>query len=457
MLRHPRLTVLGAGYLGAAHAACLADMGFEVLGVDTDRARVEALARGSLPFHEPGLEPLLHRGLDSGRLRFGSSYREAAAFGDVHFVCVGTPQRAGDESADLSQVESCISTLGPLLKSPCLVVGKSTVPGGTAAVLAAELKQLAPAGDGAELAWNPEFLREGHAVEDTLRPDRIVVGVQSPRAETLLRQIYAQQIAADRPFFVTDLATAEVAKVAANAFLATKISFINAMAEVCDAVGGDVLLLSRILGSDPRIGPAFLAPGLGFGGACLPKDIRAFHAAATEWGIGQALRFLGEVDAINLRCRARTIDLVLELLGENLAGRSVGVLGAAFKPDSDDVRDSPALGVAKALFDQGAWVTVYDPVATGKAQQVHPELDYAPSMLGAAQDVDVLLVLTEWPEFCDADPEILGKVVAGRNIVDGRHALDPARWRNAGWNYRALGRVTAGGAAIYPASPMAMA
>jgi UDPglucose 6-dehydrogenase len=443
MYGRPRLTVLGAGYLGAAHAACLADMGFEVLGVDTDPVRVDALVRGNLPFFEPHLEPLLRRGIDSGRLRFSTSYPHAAAFGDVHFICVGTPQRTGSESADLSQVAGCVSALGPLLKSPCLVVGKSTVPAGTAAPLAAELKLLAPAGEGVELAWNPEFLREGHAVEDTLRPDRIVVGVQSAHAEMLLRQIYAQQIAADRPFFVTDLVTAELAKSAANSFLATKISFINAMAELCGAAGGDVLLLAEILGSDSRIGASFLAPGLGFGGACLPKDIRAFQARAKELGVGKALRFLGEVDAINLRCRARVVDLALELTGGEVAGRPVGVLGAAFKPDSDDVRDSPALAVASVLSGLGAIVTVYDPVANSKAQQAHPQLGYAASAMGAARDADVLLLLTEWPEFCDADPEILGKAVAKRNIVDGRHALDPTLWRDAGWNYRAPGRPAA--------------
>lgn len=443
MPRHLRLSVLGAGYLGAAHAACLADMGFEVLGVDTDPVRVDCLVQGNLPFFEPHLESLLRRGLDSGRLRFTTSYPQAAAFADVHFICVGTPQRADAESADLSQITACVSALGPLLKSPCLVVGKSTVPAGTAALLAAELTRQAPAGDGVELAWNPEFLREGHAVEDTLRPDRVVVGVQSGRAEMLLRQIYAQQIAADRPFFVTDLATAELAKAAANSFLAMKISFINAMAEVCGAAGGDVLLLSEILGSDSRIGASFLAPGLGFGGACLPKDIRAFQARARELGVGEALRFLGEVDAINLRCRARMVDLALELAGGEVAGRAVGVLGASFKPDSDDVRDSPALAVAGLLSSLGAIVTVYDPVATSKAQQVHPELRYAASAMGAARDADVLLLLTEWPEFRDADPEILGKAVAKRNIVDGRHALDAALWRHAGWNYRALGRPAA--------------
>jgi UDPglucose 6-dehydrogenase len=311
-------------------------------------------------------------------------------------------------------------------------------------MLAAKLQRLAPAGQAVELAWNPEFLREGHAVEDTLRPDRIVAGVQSARAEAMLRHVYAQQIAFGTPFFVTDLATAELAKVAANSFLATKISFINAMAEVCGVAGGDVVLLSQILGADPRIGSAFLAPGLGFGGACLPKDIRAFRVRATELGVGEALRFLQDVDAINLRCRARVIDLMLELVGGSAMGRAVGVFGAAFKPDSDDIRDSPSLAVAKAVYELGARVTVYDPVAMDKARHVYPELKYAGSAMDAARDADVLLLLTEWPEFCEADPEILGKTVARRNIVDGRSALDPAVWWGAGWTYRALGRPAVG-------------
>jgi UDPglucose 6-dehydrogenase len=438
--RPGRLTVLGTGYLGATHAACLAELGFDVLGVDTDATRIGALTSGQLPFYEPDLEPLLRRGLASGRLHFTSSYEQAAAFGEVHFVCVGTPQRGDGDGADLFQLNSCIATLAPLLGSPCLVVGKSTVPAGTASVLADDLARLSPAGTTLELAWNPEFLREGCAVEDTLRPDRIVVGVQSLRAEEMLRRIYARPLATGTPLVVTDLTTAELAKVAANSFLATKISFINAMAEVCEAVGGDVVHLSRILGADPRIGPASLWPGLGFGGACLPKDIRAFMARATELGTGETLRFLREVDAINLRCRIRMIDLAQELVNGSLAGRSVGVLGVAFKPNSDDIRDSPALGVAKAIHDLGARVTVYDPVAMDRARQVCPELGYADSALGAARDADLMLLLTEWPEFCDADPEVLGKTVAQRNIADGRNALDPDLWRAHGWRYRALGR-----------------
>jgi UDPglucose 6-dehydrogenase len=435
-----RITVLGTGYLGTAHAACLAELGFEVLGVDVNPVRVDALSRGELPFYEPGLEPLLQAGLRSGRLSFSTSYADAAAFGDVHFVCVGTPQQEGSNAADLTQVHGCIDELGPRLDRPCLVVGKSTVPVGTADTLAARLAQLAPAGTGCELAWNPEFLREGHAVQDTLRPDRIVAGVRSARAEEVLREVYADPIAGGTPFLVTDLPTAELVKVAANAFLATKISFINAMAEVCEVAHADVTMLSEALGHDPRIGRAALRPGLGFGGGCLPKDIRAFMARAEELGVESALSFLREVDGINLRRRARMVDLARELAGGSFAGRTVGVLGVAFKPDSDDIRDSPALDVAATIHGLGAAVTVYDPAALSHARRAHPELGYAGSAIEAVTDAEVTLLLTEWQEFREADPEELGKAVAQRNIVDGRNALDADRWRAASWTYRALGR-----------------
>jgi UDPglucose 6-dehydrogenase len=435
-----RITVLGTGYLGATHAACLAELGFEVLGLDANEAQVRALAAGKLPFHEPELGEMLRNGLDSGRLHFTTSYELAAAFGDVHFVCVGTPQQPDSDAADLSHLMSCVAALAPLLDRPCLVVGKSTVPVGTSEILAERLAQLAPAGAGAELAWNPEFLREGHAVADTLRPDRIVVGVRSERAEAILREVYADPLAAGVPFLATEPVTAELVKVAANAFLATKVSFINAMAEVCEAVGADVVPLAHALGLDDRIGGRFLVPGLGFGGGCLPKDIRAFGAATRELGIGSVAALLGEVDAINLRRRARMADLALELAGGSLEGRAVGVLGCSFKPNSDDIRDSPALDVASTVHGLGARVTVYDPAAMDRARQVHPELEYAGSMLQAAADADVLLLLTEWREFVEADPEMLGKIVARRNIADGRSALDADRWRAAGWRYRALGR-----------------
>ncbi len=437
-----RLTVLGTGYLGATQAACMAELGFDVLGLDTDATRIGALAAGRLPFYEPDLEPLLKRGLRSGRLRFTTSFREAADFGDVHFCCVGTPQLADSSGADLSQLLGCIDALAPLLDRPCLIVGKSTTPAGTAASLAERVERLAPAGAGAELAWSPEFLREGHAVTDTLRPERIVVGVRSASAEAILREVHAEPLAAGVPFVVTDFATAELVKVAANAFLATKISFINAMAEVCEAAEGDVAKLAEALAYDHRIGGAGLRPGLGFGGGCLPKDIRAFRTRATELGAGEAVSFLDQVDAINMRCRPRMVELARELAGGSLVGRNIGVLGLAFKPDSDDIRDSPALDVATTLHGLGAFVTAYDPAAMENARRAHPELDYADSVIGVATDADVLLLLTEWPELQQADPEIIGKAVAHRRIADGRHALDPALWRAAGWTYRAPGRAT---------------
>jgi UDPglucose 6-dehydrogenase len=435
-----RLTVIGTGYLGAVHAACLACLGFEVLGTDIDPVRIDVLNQGRAPFREPGLDRLLRRGLRSGRLRFTTSLTETARFGDVHFLCVGTPQRNGHPGADLSQLDACVDALAPLLRRSCLVVGKSTTPAGTAAALADRLAARAPAGPRAELAWNPEFLREGHAVADTLRPDRIVLGVRSARAEAVLRGIYRRPAEAGTPLLVTDLATAELAKVAANAFLATKISFINAMAEVCEVAGADVTVLADVLGRDPRIGAAALGPGLGFGGGCLPKDIRAFRHRAGELGAGPALSFLGDVDAINLRCRSRAVAAARELAGGSLEGQAVAVLGAAFKPGSDDIRDSPALEVAAAVYGLGARVTLYDPAAAAKAVAACPQLMQAGSAEAAAQDADVLLVLTEWDEFRHADPDILGKAVRRRNVLDARHALDPGRWRAAGWTYRALGR-----------------
>ncbi|MEO3828546.1 UDP-glucose/GDP-mannose dehydrogenase family protein [Actinomadura sp. B10D3] len=440
-----RLTVIGTGYLGATHAACMADLGFEVLGLDVDAERIARLSAGDLPFYEPGLEPVLRRGLETGRLRFTTSYAEAAEFGDVHFLCVGTPQKAGEYAADLRYVDDAVASLAPLLQRPCLIVGKSTVPVGTAARLGEYLARTAPAGGDAVLAWNPEFLREGFAVQDTLHPDRIVAGLPADQgaaeqAEKVLREVYRTMIAEGTPFITADFPTAELVKVSANAFLATKISFINAMAEVCEAAHADVTKLSEALSYDDRIGGKFLGPGLGFGGGCLPKDIRAFMARAGELGADQALTFLREVDEINIRRRIRMVDLARQLLGGSFVGRTVGVLGAAFKPNSDDVRDSPALDVAASIRAQGARVTVYDPQAMGNARRAQPSLDYGDSALSAVRGAHVVLLLTEWAEFRGMDPHEVAGAVTERNIVDGRNALDPERWRAAGWNYRALGR-----------------
>ncbi|MCX5041708.1 UDP-glucose/GDP-mannose dehydrogenase family protein [Aldersonia sp. NBC_00410] len=437
-----RITVIGTGYLGATHAACMAELGHEVLGVDVDHDKVARLAAGKLPFHEPGLPELLERGIASGRLSFTSSYEEAAAFADVHFLCIGTPQRRGEMGADLSHLQSAVDALAPLLTRPATVIGKSTVPVGTAAQLGVHLRALAPAGGEVELCWSPEFLREGHAVEDTLSPDRMVLGVdpaRPSRAEAVVRTIYAHALEVGTPLIVSDLATAELVKTAANAFLATKISFINAMSEVCEASGADVTVLADALGHDKRIGRRFLNAGLGFGGGCLPKDIRAFMARAGELGAEEALTFLREIDAINMRRRTRMVELTRQVCG-SLLGTRVAVLGAAFKPDSDDVRDSPALNVAGQIQLQGAMVSVYDPQAMENSRRLFPTLDYAASAREACTGADVVLVLTEWREFVELAPADLDGVVRQRVIVDGRNCLDPTVWRDCGWTYRGMGR-----------------
>ncbi|MEU2426315.1 UDP-glucose/GDP-mannose dehydrogenase family protein [Streptomyces sp. NPDC007851] len=430
-----RVTVIGTGYLGATHAACMAEIGHEVLGLDVDPDKIAALRSGRVPFYEPGLEELLAKHVATGRLRFTTSYEEVAEFGEVHFSCVGTPQSPGGNAADLRYVDAVIEHLAPLLAGRnALVVGKSTVPVGTAERLATMLPE------DAELAWNPEFLREGFAVEDTLRPDRLVFGVRSAAAEARLRAVYAPVISNGTPVVVTDFPTAELVKTSANAFLATKISFINAMAEVCEAAGADVTLLAEALSHDTRIGGRFLRAGVGFGGGCLPKDIRAFMARAGELGVDQALTFLREVDHINMRRRSRVVDLAREAAGGSFLGRRIAVLGAAFKPDSDDIRDSPALNVAAQIQLQGGNVSVYDPKAMDNARKAFPTLAYATSAEDALCRADVVLHLTEWQEFRDLDPAVLREMVARPYVIDGRNALDGGRWRAAGWTYRALGR-----------------
>ncbi|WP_326798654.1 UDP-glucose/GDP-mannose dehydrogenase family protein [Streptomyces sp. NBC_01808] len=440
-----RITVIGTGYLGATHAAAMAELGFEVLGLDVVKEKVELLSAGRVPMYEPGLEELLRKhvaGVEgaTGRLRFTTDWDEVAAFGDVHFVCVNTPQKQGEYGCDMSYVDAAIDTLAPRLGRPCLVVGKSTVPVGSAARLARRLAELAPAGEQAELAWNPEFLREGFAVEDTLRPDRVVVGVASERAEELLREVYAGPVGDGTPFVVADYPTAELVKTAANSFLATKISFINAMAEICEAAGGDVVKLAEAIGYDDRIGKKFLRAGIGFGGGCLPKDIRAFMARAGELGVDQALTFLREVDSINMRRRAHMVELAREACGGTFLGRRIAVLGAAFKPDSDDVRDSPALNVAGQIHLQGGQVTVYDPKGMDNARREFPTLRYADSAESAVSSADVVLHLTEWSEFRNLDPRRLARAAATAHLIDGRNTLDPAPWRAAGWTFRAIGR-----------------
>ncbi|MEV4129982.1 UDP-glucose/GDP-mannose dehydrogenase family protein [Nocardia sp. NPDC049707] len=437
-----RCTVFGTGYLGATHAACMAELGHDVIGVDIDPGKVAKLSDGVVPFYEPGLEEVLRRNLDAGRLRFTTSYAEAADHAQVHFLGVGTPQKKGEYAADLKYVHAVVDTLAPLLERPTVIVGKSTVPVGTAAVLGARARALTDAE--VEVAWNPEFLREGFAVKDTLRPDRLVLGVDRERENTawvedLVREIYADLIAAQVPFLLTDLATAELVKVSANAFLATKISFINAVSEVCEATGADVTMLADALGYDARIGRRFLNAGLGFGGGCLPKDIRAFMARSGELGADHAVAFLREVDNINMRRRTKMVDMAARACGGSLLGANVAVLGAAFKPESDDVRDSPALNVAGMIQLHGAVVTVYDPKAAENSRRIFPTLNYATSVTEACDRADVVLVLTEWDEFVTLRPQDLDVVVRKRSIIDGRNCLNRATWRDAGWMYAGLG------------------
>ena len=431
-----KLSVLGTGYLGATHAACMASLGFEVIGFDIEASKIDLLSKGKVPFYEPELEELLSEQIKSGRLTFTNNIADLAE-ADVHFICVGTPQVKNGNAADLTYVNSALESIAKFVKPGGLVVGKSTVPVGTATKLRNRLLELNPKAD---LAWNPEFLREGFAVEDTLRPNRLVVGVVNDSAEQILKEVYANNLKEKTPWVRADLPTSELVKVAANSFLATKISFINAMAEICEAAGGDVTVLAKAIGYDPRIGSRFLQAGIGFGGGCLPKDIRAFMARAEELGASQAVEFLKEIDAINLRARQRIIELVRKDLADDLRGKKVAILGAAFKPDSDDVRDSPALDIAAQIQAAGAVVTVHDPKAIANAQKRFPALNFADDVNATLKDSEIVLHLTEWKIYREIDPVKVKSIVKNPIIIDGRNALDRDLWRSAGWKFRALGR-----------------
>jgi len=441
-----RISVIGVGYLGAVHAAALAELGHDVTGLDIDPDRVAALQAGNAPFHEPGFADLLVQGLASGRLRFTTDYADIAD-AEVHFLGLGTPQRTDGHGADLSHLEAAVEALAAVLPARSgartLVVGKSTVPAGTARSLAARLSAV----DGVSLLWNPEFLREGFAVRDSLSPDRIIYGLADPVAPgaaeqvALLDAVYERILALGMPRLVMDFETAELVKVSANAFLATKISFINAIAEVCETVGGDVTQIARAIGMDERIGSRFLRAGIGFGGGCLPKDLRAFLASAEERGVGEALSFLHEIDAINQRRRTRVVDLAAEMLG-GLQGRRITVLGAAFKPDSDDIRDSPALEVAERLLLAGAQVRITDPAALLATARRLPTAEVEPDLASALRGAELVVLATEWQQYRDLDPDWAASLVRARRILDGRNVLAPQEWREAGWEIRALGRAS---------------
>ena len=428
-----KLAVIGTGYLGATHAACMAELGFEVIGVDNDPSKIAKLSKGELPFYEPELPELIAKHVKSGKLRFTTDYSEISDC-DVHFICVGTPQSEKGIAADLTFVNSAFAEVAKVAKSGSLLVGKSTVPVGTAQRLSTQL----PAN--LELAWNPEFLREGFAVQDTLKPNRLVVGVTSDRAEEVLKAVYRKNLEDGTPWIRADLPTAELVKVAANSFLATKISFINAMAEICEVAGGDVTVLAEAIGHDPRIGNRFLQAGIGFGGGCLPKDIRGFMARAEELGASQSLEFLREIDSINARARQRVIEVVRSELGMDLKSFKIAILGAAFKPDSDDVRDSPALDIAAQIHDAGADVIVHDPKAIEPAKKRFPSLNFTENLEECLKGADLVLHLTEWKIYREMDPNEIKKIVKTPRIIDGRNMLNRDKWRAAGWDFKGLGR-----------------
>ena len=438
---HVKLSVIGCGYLGAVHAAAMAEVGHEVVGVDVDSHRISELAAHRAPFYEPQLPEILASAGTKGGLRFSTDIAQVAG-SRVHFLAVGTPQRANGNAADLSAVHAAVDALIPHLQPGDLVVGKSTVPVGTAAGLAERIAEGCP---GAMLAWNPEFLREGFAVEDTIHPDRIVYGLPRDAAEAivareLLDEVYAVAIARGTPLVVTNYETAELVKVAANAFLATKISFINAMAEISEVVGADVTQLADAIGYDARIGRKFLNAGVGFGGGCLPKDIRAFTARAEELGRGESVSFLKEIDAINLRRRQHVVDTVVDVLGGQAYQKKVAVLGLSFKPDSDDIRDSPALDVAVQLKGRGADVVAMDPKAVPNSMRKHPQLAYTEDVETALGGAHAVVLVTEWAQFRDLDPVWAAQLVKTPLVIDGRNCLDAERWRAAGWTYYGMGR-----------------
>jgi UDPglucose 6-dehydrogenase len=441
-----RVTAIGIGYLGLTHAVCMADLGHQVLAIDVDVEKVEKAARGETPFFEPGLEPLLGKNIDAGRLRFTTSFQEIGEFGEVHFLCVGTPQKPGETAADLSYVYGALDALAPHLSRECLIVGKSTVPVGTARDLLNRAQATAPAGDQVSLIWNPEFLREGFAVQDTLTPDRFVFGVTADeagaQADATIRRVYDTPLESGIPGITMDLETAELVKVAANSFLATKISFINAMAEMCEASGADVIALADAIGIDARIGRRFLSPGLGFGGGCLPKDIRAFRTTAASKGVDSIVSLLTTVDEVNLGRRERVTTLAREAVGGNLDGKKVAVLGIAFKPNTDDLRDSPSLDICQRLATEGAIVTVHDPVANANAARSYPSFNYADSVHEALAEAEVVLHLTEWADFQAIDPAAVARIVARKILIDGRSALDAGAWHAAGWTVYRPGQPT---------------
>jgi UDPglucose 6-dehydrogenase len=432
-----KVTVIGLGYLGATHAVAMAKLGHEVLGIEPDPKKLDALKAGILPFHEPGLDRALQEVINDGSISFANQHDERSGEAALHFICVGTPQVAGSEAADTSYVFAASEELAKWISETAVVAGKSTVPVGTAKAL--KNKMSAVAGFEVNLAWNPEFLREGTALEDSLNPDRIVIGTWNEHSKKVLREVYKPIIDRGTPFLELDVPTAELVKVSANAFLATKISFINAMAEIAEVSGADTVALAKAIGYDERIGNKFLRTGIGFGGGCLPKDIRGFMARAEELGVGSAVEFLKDIDSINLRRRDKVVELAQKELVD-LKGKKITMLGISFKPDSDDLRDSPALEISQRLVALGARVVVHDPIALGALATRDGSLETEADLMTALKDAELVILGTEWTEYRALDPVEAARVVATKSVIDGRNVLDVAAWQAAGFKVQALGR-----------------
>jgi UDPglucose 6-dehydrogenase len=432
-----KVTIIGLGYLGATTAVAFAKLGHEVIGIDPDLGKIEKLAKGILPFYEPGLDVALSEVVNEGNIKFLTQHSQDSRGAHLHMICVGTPQGADGSSADTTYLYAALDSLIPYLEEDAVVVGKSTVPVGTAKEVRKYLESklnFSP-----HLAWNPEFLREGTALKDTLEPDRLVIGVDDPWSEKVLRLLYEDLLQAGVPIVTTDIPTSELVKVAANSFLATKISFINAIAEVAEVAGADTVKIAEAIGYDERIGNKFLRNGIGFGGGCLPKDIRAFMARAEELGVGQSVAFLEEVEAINLRRRSRVVEVAEEELG-SLEGRRVAILGASFKPETDDIRDSPAIAVAEKFWLAGAHVVITDPKSLENVRRHYPQFEIQDDLEAAVTRAEVVVVATEWAEYRNADPSRLGKLVQNRLVIDGRNTLDAKTWQEQNWQVIALGR-----------------
>ena len=434
-----KISVVGTGHVGLTTAACLAHIGHEVLGVDDDAEKIAQIERGEAPFHEPGLSELVAEGLDTGRLRVSTSTAEAAAHAEVVFVCVGTPTLPSGE-ADLAQVERVGRAVAANLHGYAVVVEKSTVPVETGVWLQEIMDQERNGHGEFDVASNPEFLREGQAVRDALEPDRIVVGADSERALERLREVYRPIIdSTGCPFVTTDLATAELIKHSSNAFLATKISFINQVAEICERTGADVEEVAHAMGLDARIGPSFLRAGIGYGGECFPKDVRAYRYKADQLGVDFGI--LREIEQVNAGRVEAFVEKIRTVAG-GLSGRRVGLWGLSFKPETDDLRNAPAVEVARTLLDEGAAIVAHDPAAMTAVKRLLPEIGLASTPYDAARDAECLVICTEWPEYAAADLERLRGEMASAVVVDGRNVFRPRDMAAAGFVYASIGRAT---------------